>query len=211
MSNEEIITEARSWLETPFHHQGRVRGVGVDCIGLIVEVARALKLPSASGGLVADYDERDYPREPDGERLQMMLGRHFIQDEREKSNEGNNFPPRRSQRFRLPHEGGVTNDVRIGLFRMRHQPQHVGLVFSEQCAVGSEKSFPGAVIPGPDAQYQDPTRDPGNKKIDWIPNQVGNDEPNIRLIHAYLPAGKVVETHFDASWQRRLVGVYEFR
>jgi hypothetical protein len=31
----QIVTEARTWLGTPFHHQGRVRGVGVDCIGVI--------------------------------------------------------------------------------------------------------------------------------------------------------------------------------
>ncbi len=31
----EIIAEARTWLGTPYHHQGRVKGVGVDCIGVV--------------------------------------------------------------------------------------------------------------------------------------------------------------------------------
>lgn len=38
---EAIITEARDWLGTPFIHQGRVKGVGVDCGGLLIGVARA--------------------------------------------------------------------------------------------------------------------------------------------------------------------------
>jgi len=36
-----IVAEARRWLATPFHHQGRVLGVGVDCAGVAVEVAKA--------------------------------------------------------------------------------------------------------------------------------------------------------------------------
>lgn len=40
----QIVREARSWLGTPFHHQGRVKGVGVDCAGVAVEVAKACGL-----------------------------------------------------------------------------------------------------------------------------------------------------------------------
>lgn len=39
-----IVAEARRWLGTPFHHQGRVLGVGVDCAGVAVEVAKACGL-----------------------------------------------------------------------------------------------------------------------------------------------------------------------
>ena len=28
---EAVITEARTWLGTPYHHHGRLKGVGVDC------------------------------------------------------------------------------------------------------------------------------------------------------------------------------------
>jgi len=34
----DIVVEARTWLNTPYHHKGRVKGVGVDCGGLIYEV-----------------------------------------------------------------------------------------------------------------------------------------------------------------------------
>jgi len=33
-----ILAEARSWLGTPYHHKGRVKGVGADCGGLLYEV-----------------------------------------------------------------------------------------------------------------------------------------------------------------------------
>lgn len=44
----DAVAEARTWLGTPFKHQGCVRGAGCDCIGLIKGVGLAL-------GLV-DYD-----------------------------------------------------------------------------------------------------------------------------------------------------------
>ena len=41
---QKIIAEARSWLRTPYHHHGRVRGVGVDCAMLPAEVYAAVGL-----------------------------------------------------------------------------------------------------------------------------------------------------------------------
>lgn len=39
---DDIVAEARSWIETPFLHLGRSKGLGVDCIGLVICVARAV-------------------------------------------------------------------------------------------------------------------------------------------------------------------------
>ncbi|HVB17254.1 MAG TPA: hydrolase [Stellaceae bacterium] len=33
-----VVDEARAWLGTPFHHAGRVKGAGVDCLMLLAEV-----------------------------------------------------------------------------------------------------------------------------------------------------------------------------
>ena len=33
-----VIREAMSWIRTPFHHEGRVKGAGVDCLMLLAEV-----------------------------------------------------------------------------------------------------------------------------------------------------------------------------
>lgn len=63
--NEEIVQEARQWLGTPFRHRGRLKGVGVDCIGLAVGVARALGMPVT--------DRLGYPRRPDAETLRAGL------------------------------------------------------------------------------------------------------------------------------------------
>lgn len=50
----EIVAEARTWLGTPYHHQGRVKGVGVDCAMLLCEVYHAV-------GLIPFIDPRPYP------------------------------------------------------------------------------------------------------------------------------------------------------
>jgi len=48
MSNalrEQIVAEALTWLDTPYHHHGRIKGVGVDCAQILLAVyADALQL-----------------------------------------------------------------------------------------------------------------------------------------------------------------------
>lgn len=61
----DIIAEARTWLGTPFHHQGRVKGAGVDCIGLVIGVQHALGL--------SDYDYGNYGRIPNP----VVMGREL--------------------------------------------------------------------------------------------------------------------------------------
>lgn len=50
---------ARSYLGTPFVHQGRVPGVGLDCAGLVINVARDL------GRVAPDFDVSNYAQQPD--------------------------------------------------------------------------------------------------------------------------------------------------
>ncbi len=38
MSRLEIITIARTWLGTPYHHQARTKNIGTDCLGLVLGV-----------------------------------------------------------------------------------------------------------------------------------------------------------------------------
>lgn len=58
-----IARQAREWLGTPYGHQQRMRGVLVDCAGLVIGVAREL-------GLIApEFDITAYPRSPDGKSL----------------------------------------------------------------------------------------------------------------------------------------------
>ncbi len=39
-SGSDVVRTARTWLGTPYHHQGRLKGVGVDCAGLLIGVAQ---------------------------------------------------------------------------------------------------------------------------------------------------------------------------
>lgn len=41
----DVVTLARGWIGTPYHHQGRVRGVGADCLGLVLGLWGALHGP----------------------------------------------------------------------------------------------------------------------------------------------------------------------
>lgn len=39
---EQIVAEARKCLGTPWHHAGRLPGVGIDCAGLLIVVSREI-------------------------------------------------------------------------------------------------------------------------------------------------------------------------
>ncbi len=44
VTRKQIVTEARKWINTPFRHQGRMPGIGVDCVGLVLCVIRDVGL-----------------------------------------------------------------------------------------------------------------------------------------------------------------------
>lgn len=37
-ARDAVVTEAKTWVGTPFHHAARLKGVGVDCLMLLAEV-----------------------------------------------------------------------------------------------------------------------------------------------------------------------------
>jgi len=66
--SEAMIAAARRCLGTPFHHQGRVPLVGLDCIGLIIVALRSIGF--------GVNDRLDYGRRPDGVTLLAALEAH---------------------------------------------------------------------------------------------------------------------------------------
>ena len=65
MTAEDILAAARSFLGTPFRHQGRIPGLALDCAGLVVSVAKEIG---------ADYIDRPgYSRNPSGGLLESAL------------------------------------------------------------------------------------------------------------------------------------------
>jgi NlpC/P60 family putative phage cell wall peptidase len=63
VSSEQVVLQARTWLHTPYHHQGRLKGVGVDCAGLVIGVAHELGLST--------FDISGYTARPDGDSLRQ--------------------------------------------------------------------------------------------------------------------------------------------
>jgi len=50
-----VVLEAAQWLGTPYHHQAKIKGAGVDCALLLCEVYHA-------AGVVPPIDPRPYPQ-----------------------------------------------------------------------------------------------------------------------------------------------------
>jgi cell wall-associated NlpC family hydrolase len=74
MIGQAIAAEAETWLGTPFHWQGRVKGAGVDCKGLVAGVAAACGRHEGSSleALAGDYGAK-----VDSRRLKVGLARLF--------------------------------------------------------------------------------------------------------------------------------------
>lgn len=69
-----VVAEAMSWLDTPYRHQGARKGVGCDCIGLVLGVWRAVigEPPELPGSYAQDWAETG-----DEERFLSAVRRHF--------------------------------------------------------------------------------------------------------------------------------------
>lgn len=65
MTADDIVAVARACLGTPFRHQGRRAGQGLDCAGLAIHVARTLGYPVC--------DVSGYGRDPAPGQLQAAL------------------------------------------------------------------------------------------------------------------------------------------
>lgn len=148
MNSAEIIAEGRTWIGTPFHHQGRVKGVGCDCIGGVLGIlhnagVRSRQRDDAGNPIpFTEFDRTDYSTDPNSERLKHTLDEHLIA---------------------IPLAEIRAGDVL--LFKIIHLPQHVGIV--------ADHPYGG-----------------------------------LSLIHAYSPAGKMVEEQLTQSWLSRVVSAY---
>lgn len=86
----EIVLQAREWLGTPFVHQGRLKNEGCDCLGLIMGVASELGL-KINNIPISEYDEKNYPRVPDGKKLQEKLSEILFKKEKFNAKAGDIF------------------------------------------------------------------------------------------------------------------------
>jgi len=70
----DVVTEAREWLGTRWHHQASVKGVGTDCVGLVGGVALALGIPG-SDEWRTNAALHNYGRQPSAELLEAAAER----------------------------------------------------------------------------------------------------------------------------------------
>lgn len=73
MKREEIVAIARTYLGTPFKHQGRIKGRGVDCIGLVIGIAKEI------GIVDQDFEFTGYRRHPHGTPLLDLLSGYLVE------------------------------------------------------------------------------------------------------------------------------------
>lgn len=71
-----IVAEARSWIGTPYRHQGARKGVGCDCLGLVRGVYRAMCgiEPEQPGPYAPDWAEA-----AGGDPLLAAARRHLVE------------------------------------------------------------------------------------------------------------------------------------
>ncbi len=76
---ELVAIKARGWIGTPFHHQGRLKAVGCDCIGLVMGVINELSIRTkhytADGFQIpfSFFDEIEYSPDPSSQRLKNKM------------------------------------------------------------------------------------------------------------------------------------------
>ena len=105
-----IVTQARTWLGTKYHHQGRLKksdrcSGGVDCIGLVVGIINELNICDDKGCLLSKYDRTDYSMSPQTTKLAECFDFYLDLVDQDKI---------------------IPGDVL--LFKFWKEPQHVGIV-----------------------------------------------------------------------------------
>ena len=113
VNRSDVVFEARSWIGTRFHHQGRLKKTasdkgGVDCIGLILGVVNSLGV-THNGISYNEYDRTDYAKIPDGNILRSSF-----------------------QYYLKEIDVGCVNSGDVLMFKFDKNPQHVGFVVKEK-------------------------------------------------------------------------------
>jgi len=68
---QRIVDAARSWKGTKFQHQGNLKGLGVDCVNYVTEVAR-------EAGVSGLEIPKNYRPHEDGTIMLQLLNEHMV-------------------------------------------------------------------------------------------------------------------------------------
>ncbi len=134
---EQIVQESRSWIGTPYHHLGDVKGSGVDCAMLLVRVYHAV-------GLIPAIEPRPYSpqwhQHRSEERYLGWITQHAIPTEDPKPGDACLFRFGRSDR---PFSHGavlVSGDARSGVVvhALRRAGEVIEQLITDQPLAGRE-------------------------------------------------------------------------
>jgi cell wall-associated NlpC family hydrolase len=105
-----VVQQARAWLGTKYHHQGRLKksancSGGVDCIGLVIGIISELNICDENGCPLSKYDRIDYSMSPQTSKLTECFSLYLDSVDLAEINPGD-----------------------ILLFKFWQEPQHVGII-----------------------------------------------------------------------------------
>lgn len=147
-SRKQVVDKAREYLGTPFQHQGRVKGISCDCVGLPLMIGQELGMIDKTGALINGQDSADYGPQPFDNGVHEEVKRRCMEKSITDLKEGD-----------------------LVTIKMPTVACHVGII---------------------SRLY------------------VGTRDECLGLIHAYTPAGKVVETVLSPIMRQKIKGVFEF-
>ncbi len=139
----DIVRIARSYIGTPFHHAARAPGIGLDCAGVLICVAREL-------GLVdLNFDVPAYVQSPDGSMLKWF-SLYMTQVKYGEMQSGDAVVFITDV---IPQHLGVLGDYRHGGFSIIHAASNAHpprvietrLMFSRHLRFVAAGSFPGII------------------------------------------------------------------
>lgn len=140
MNRQDVVTAARGWMDTPYRHQARAKGLGVDCIGLVIGVARELSL------VAPDFDVNGYRRRPDGTTLMRLSLQHMVAVEYEAMQAGDVVVVAFDTD---PQHFGILADYRHGGLSMIHAASGHGRVIETRLMFSRALRFVAAFrLPG---------------------------------------------------------------
>lgn len=70
-TRNDIVKYVRTLVKTPYHHQGRLPHVGLDCIGLVTSTLTHFEIPFV--------DVTDYPEFPDGVSMMREFRKYLTE------------------------------------------------------------------------------------------------------------------------------------
>jgi uncharacterized protein YijF (DUF1287 family) len=134
LETNEIVETARSYLGTKFHHQARLKHVGIDCVGLVICVARELNLIDQT------FDYTAYSRVPDGKILIHEMNNHLDEITRDEGKPGDiicvSFD-------KYPQHVGIIGNYRHGGLSIIHASGKHGSVVETRLMYSQDMKYVG--------------------------------------------------------------------